>query len=482
MDEAYSICTSSNKENTASTTASDNNNNNNNHEGSDHMLDDPLVGSILSANCTGNVCDSNTLMQITMAATSQSRFLVEHAVDKSERRLLSPLKVDQVMTQLQELPLSLSNSNSAVTSSSCANGGVTHDAAAESSTHSIANSQSQTSGVAVMDRVQLQPSENGILGRYNKQNEDDTTVQMMRKNNAQGGNGQILVLRMRVNFADFYRSTYLDAFPRHIEKGSAQARTIDAAPEVAPAHSHDSLMQALSVDSEMEKDGSAPRNVRLALSQNKEMFLNLFLQGSLGLKDQDAALMGGTHQVSVISHVARTSNHNSKQLVLLDRRTRSPVAVCTLKSKYGPPVITIHSPNPNVFCQAPSPGIKFEGRALYPYAEFHVEGEWPLPVRYSISFAVGNNRYEDQPSYRASHIKVGSPDISVVGKTGSESVMTGCCLINLSKSSDRFTLSIAKGVDPAIFICLAAIVDEVLEHTMRRQFANHKRDEINVRK
>jgi len=447
------------------------------------MLDDPLVGSILSANCTGNVCDPNTLLRITMAATSQSRFLVEHAVDKSERRLLSPLKVNQVMIHLQELPLSLSNSQSAVTavtSSSCNGATVTHTHANNVSAVTAESSQSQTS-------AQLQPNENGILGRYNKQHDDDTTtVQQMRKNNAAlQGNGQILVLRMRVHFADFYRSTYLDAFPRHIEKGSAQARTIDAAPEVAPVNSHDSLMQALSIDSEMDNkgDGNAPRNVRLALSPNKEMFLNLCLQGSLGLKDQDAALMGGKHhQVSVVSHVARTSNHNAKQLVLLDRRTRSPVAVCTLKSKYGPPVITIHSPNPNVFCQAPSPGIKFEGRALYPYAEFHVEGEWPLPVRYSISFAVGNNRYEDQPSYRASHVKVGSPDISVVGKTGSESVMTGCCLINLSKSSDRFTLSIAKGVDPAIFICLAAIVDEVLEHTMRRQFANQKRDEINVRR
>ncbi len=31
------------------------------------------------------------------------------------------------------------------------------------------------------------------------------------------------------------------------------------------------------------------------------------------------------------------------------------------------------------------------------------------------------------------------------------------------------------GVDPSIFICFAALVDEFLEHTMRRQNASLKR-------
>lgn len=454
-DEAYAFCTRySDKENINTTEDA-------NGTADQHMLDDPIVGSLLSAtHCTGNVCDPANLARITMAATSQNRFLVDHKVDRSERRLLSHLKVDEVMRKVtlnealsnnmkNDVPMSMSISNS--------HSGVSSHLTAENG-DVAATTKHSTAVVANMDQNQ------NITDAC-----DGSTSLQTRNTTSLGGYRckDVLMLRMRASFANFYRSTYLDAFPSHIEKGSAQARTIGT-PEVAP----DSLLNALSIDSETDiinNTMNAQRNVNVRLIRTKEMFLNLCLQGSLGLKDEEGTVI----KSAVVS--SSVSPAKQKQLVLLDKRTRSPVAVCTLKSKYGPPVITIHSPNPNVFCQAPS-GVKFEGRALYPYAEFLVEGEWPLPVRYSMSFAVGNNRFEDQPSYRASHVKVGSPDISVVGKTGSESVMAGCCLINLSKSSDRFALSIAKGVDPALFICLAAIVDEVLEHTMRRQFANQLKD------
>jgi len=411
---------------------------------SHHMASDPVIASLLAANAYCGLsntilCDSSTIKNLTLARTAQERFLVEHKMDKQERWLLSQQKVSKALE-----PIYLARS------------------LLDSETENGADDDT-----IVTDALSLKASsENGIISIYEKTDEGkristDVEQEISKKNN------MILRLTMRANFSQFYYENYLESFPRQtIEKGVANSKSVDM-PNLSKTE-EDLIRNVVSFDADIGTSES-PRPVRFV--DNKSKFLNLSIQGSLGLlsslNEEGTGL--ATNAVRALS---------SKQLVLLDESNRSPVAVCSLKALYGPPIIHIHSPNPSIFCQAPSPGMKFEGRALYPWAEFRIEGQFPLPVRYSLHLAVGNDRFELDPSFRASHLQVGSPDISVVGRSEDESIMRGCCIISLGKGAkhrDRFFISIAKGVDPSIFICFAALVDEFLEHTMRRQNASLKR-------
>merc|ERR1719330_840972 len=108
-----------------------------------------------------------------------------------------------------------------------------------------------------------------------------------------------------------------------------------------------------------------------------------------------------------------------------------------------------------------------------------MEGEFPLPVRYSMSMATGNRTYESEPRYKGSHRDVGSPNITILGKMGERKKYGGCCLLALStiKRGEplKFSLKLSEGIDPALFICFTAIVDELLENTMRTQYHSHLR-------
>lgn len=421
----------------------------NSNQSGDHMTNDAMMNALLSANAycglNLNFCTSETLKKLTMARTAQSRFLVQHKMDKPERWLLSQVKVLEGMDHEHvnrpnsllevETNTDLSNSNKNPSEKAAEDG--------------------DTSDFKVEDQQ-------GVIGRY------ASTAEGKQALNSENPSS-LLRLTMRANFSTFYHTVYLRRFPQQvIKKGSALARTVDLPGQVTDKEAN-MLRSAMSVDtSNTQRNGQydALRSIRHAYS--KDVFMRLGIQGSLGLL---AALKG---DVSGTGGIRRSPKKTSmKQLVLIDLGTRAPVAVCALKSLYGPPVVRIHSPNPSIFCQAPSAGIKFEGRALYPWAEIRVEGEFPLPVRYSVSLAIGNDRFESEPSYRGSHLRVGSPDISVVGKTEKESVMSGCAIITLGKggrSNDRFYISIARGVDPSLFLCFAAVVDEILEHTMRMQY------------
>jgi hypothetical protein len=85
-----------------------------------------------------------------------------------------------------------------------------------------------------------------------------------------------------------------------------------------------------------------------------------------------------------------------------------------------------------------------------------------------------DGRFEKEPSYRASHPSTGSPDITMVGRTQTETDYTGCALLsmvsddNVNHGEPFLSLSISRGIDPALLICFAAIVDETVEKSMRR--------------
>ena len=104
--------------------------------------------------------------------------------------------------------------------------------------------------------------------------------------------------------------------------------------------------------------------------------------------------------------------------------------------------------------------------------------------------AEADGRFESEPSYCASPAQPGSPTIHVVGRTESEESYTGCAIFSLetkhwgmdhqsmddNNDSDDddddepfFRLSISRGIDPALMICLAAVIDEIMEKSMRLQ-------------
>lgn len=107
------------------------------------------------------------------------------------------------------------------------------------------------------------------------------------------------------------------------------------------------------------------------------------------------------------------------------------------------------------------------------------EGRYPGKVTYHIYMATGSDgRFEEQASYHAIHESSSSPEIRVIGRTERELTETGCAVLSLAREDDDdsvhdenvfFRLTIARGIDPALFICFAAFIDEAIEKLMRTQ-------------
>ena len=173
--------------------------------------------------------------------------------------------------------------------------------------------------------------------------------------------------------------------------------------------------------------------------------------------------------------------------VLLNRRSGIPIAVCALKTpNKGPPIVRIFTTQQRVFGQNEAAttdqlGLNWAQGSLplYPWAEIVTEGEYPEQVRYSIFLTTGwQGEFEDSPSYHASHVSPGSPEVRVMGRTEREEKHSGCAVFTLCQAPAQcgsdddvfWKVSIARGIDPALMICFAAFVDEAMEKTMRKQY------------
>lgn len=262
------------------------------------------------------------------------------------------------------------------------------------------------------------------------------------------GKVNFLELRMEANLVSFYRREYLRAFPDSPQPKGMQPNIIS---DIAHAFPRDERPIMYAVDN--------------------SSFLNLVVTGSLDLIDRH-----------------HDGNKNKRYLVLMDGPERLPVAVCALKSNQESPVVRIFATKPCALGQkaaASSGDIGILGQSvdLYAWAEFAMEGEFPNPVRYSIYLSVGKDgKFEREPSFKGSHPIPGLPEITVVGRTGRERTYRGCCVLSIiskegtgEDAQSLFNISISRGIDPAIFVCFAAIVDEVVESTMRKQCASKRR-------
>jgi hypothetical protein len=293
-----------------------------------------------------------------------------------------------------------------------------------------------------------------------------------------------LHLKMKPQCPQFYKNhmSVLDLESPIIQAG---LREIPISNGVSPPRSkrHGANTAALdgtspysSLGDEIEFGGGPPSSpIRLMATDSP--FMDLAVTGSLGLvnRPRSRPLMSSPPRKQLKSP--------AHYIVLLNRRSGIPLAVCALKAaSTGPPVVRIYTTKRRVFGQRPAAstgklGLDWsESLPLYTWAEIVTEGKHPDAVKYSIFMASGSDgRFEDTPSYRASHDHVsGSPVIRMVGRTERDAAHTGCAVISLSEDEDDtnehgvfFHLSIARGIDPALIICFAAFLDEVVEKAMR---------------
>jgi hypothetical protein len=224
--------------------------------------------------------------------------------------------------------------------------------------------------------------------------------------------------------------------------------------------------------------GEGPPSSPIRLMVTDAPFMDLAVTGSLGLVHRPRS------RPVMSSPPRKQLKSPAHYIVLMNRRSGIPLAVCALKAaSTGPPVVRIYTTKRRVFGQRPAAstgklGLNWsESLPLYTWAEIVTEGKHPDIVKYSIFMASGSDgRFEDTPSYRATDhaLGSGSPVIRMVGRTERDAAHTGCAVISLSQNEDAadeqgvfFHLSIARGIDPALIICFAAFLDEVVEKRMR---------------
>jgi hypothetical protein len=294
----------------------------------------------------------------------------------------------------------------------------------------------------------------------------------------------ILQVRLKPRFIDFFHSHLVRLLPlspltREVSRGITLNRMtplnkpnpLATQPLLARIHSDSTTSIAESVES-----GVVPPSDPIRLVATGLPFADLALTGSLGM-------MRRREEKVPRSASTRVKSPN-QYMVLFHRRSGLPLTVCALKSGWtGPPIVRIYATKRRMYGQRPASNTKKLGLdwckplPLFPWAEIVTEGRYPSRVTYSIFLAYGNNgRYEESPSYRAEHASAGSPTIRIVGRTEREQQQTGCATLTLCREDgaieeqDLFwNISVAKGIDPALFLCFAAFIDEAMEKTMRQQ-------------
>ena len=248
--------------------------------------------------------------------------------------------------------------------------------------------------------------------------------------------------------------------------------------------------------------GIGPPSNPIQLLVTKSVFIDLAITGTLGLNPKKQHI-----RAAYIDRKVLLSPHD--YIVLLNRRSGVPIAVCTMVTSITShfPVVRMYATKRRVSNQSPvtSTGkLGFtwtESLPLYTWAEFVTESidpddPVPTPESYSIYYVSDSEdgtTLESTPKYRATTSKTNSsgaqslsPTIKIVGRTCREFQTSGCATISMcaddavshdrnsshsSSSSNHDTvfwkLSISQGIDPALFICFNAFIDELMERTMR---------------
>lgn len=308
--------------------------------------------------------------------------------------------------------------------------------------------------------------------------------------------GDVLRLKMPANFGDFYTKRYLQKPPQLSSSKSMPINFVDingrdnkyaedTMPKLVVSYSQES---DFTDNRDVENRRDSPQRDPILLSSNGTSFLNLAVQGNLGI-----AIRNDLHH-NIDSNI-------TPQLLLMNERTEELVALCRTKTRrHGLlPTVRVYSPRPRSVNSQAVDDVTYNDSPLHLWAELNAEGEFPLPMEYTISLANDHDgKIEQEPSYRGKHVDVGKICVKMMGQTNGETHHSGCCLIQMTKkepeddvvtstslttkinsncankdyNSEVFlSLSISRGIDPALFICLTSFIGELLESAMRRQVA-----------
>lgn len=333
----------------------------------------------------------------------------------------------------------------------------------------------------------------------------------------------VLHLKMKANLVDFYQYHYLPMFPDSPKPACISTRTPSP---VWKKHKHHSRLSSGRMEKAFSSSSSSastsggidyfvgPTSYPLRFFLNDSIFMDLAVTGCLGLVDRPIPRRRhgrSSHYASEQHDDLPNRKSPEHYIVLLHRRSGVPLAVCALKATTsGPPIVRIYATKQRATAQRSVASTQQLGLnwssddtsyPLYAWAELIASPQEGMQsFRYDLFLASGlDGRFEPEPSYCASPAEPGSPTIHVVGRTESEESYTGCAILSLESRNgglgrdddddmknfvddDRddddepfFRLSIARGIDPALMICLAAIIDEIMEKSMRMQCEDHTR-------
>jgi hypothetical protein len=298
----------------------------------------------------------------------------------------------------------------------------------------------------------------------------------------------VLRLKMKARLGQFYSQRYLPMFPEGLRPaGVITRKNKGGVPDLASESSSGSSDS--SEDSHFIDYGALPplRGVKCSISN--ESFLDLAVTGSLGLIPRHGQTFR-EHQRTTQQYISVMTSSNLKSpdhyIVLINRRSHFPLAVCALKAGSGPPVIRIYATRRRVFGQRPAATTKQLGLEwavdlpLFTWAEMVTDGNSPEQMKFSIFMANGSDgHFSTHPSYEANFDgDLDEPVIKMIGQTDMERASSGCALISIRVDGDSlhkdvagmsFHIDLARGIDPALMICFTAIADEVIEKSMRQQ-------------
>ena len=422
-------------------------------------LESSILGTELSS--TAGKTDITTGTGATPIVANRDKYALTGRTKRKYRTKVERFRILEESTTAKQLPGPLSRSQETSSSTHAMDQKSQHN----SNTHDKPNgdSSSFSSYHGVIPRSQLPP---GVQPAVIGCGSIFTSLSSRRYSALREDYGRVLHLKVKSSAAKYFWCHYLKQFPQSpVPESVDLVRSSSSFSGISRAWTDSSI----SLPDINYGDHVYASPVQMMLGDSD--FLDLGLTGSLGLIK--------CFEVSETGERLKSPNHYK---ILLNRRSGVPLAVCALRSPNESPVVRIFAIKPRMYGQKPVATTEQLGLTwcqpypLYPWAEFTAEGNFPDPARYNLYLSTGFGRFEKQPSYRAVHETVGSPEVLVLGKTEHERELTGSALLTLQTNEelDYSSVSVARGVDPALMICFTAILDEILEHNMRRHVSYNK--------
>lgn len=298
----------------------------------------------------------------------------------------------------------------------------------------------------------------------------------------------VLRLKMTARLGRFYSDRYLVMFPTGLQpRGAQSSPKRDDLPELVSDASSNSSESSRSGNSQFSEHDALPPTSSVRCAITDELFLDLAITGSLGLIPRSGRTRNGPSSPSsrgfLIKGNLKSPDH---YIVLINRRNGIPLAVCAMKAAAGPPIVRIYATRQCVPGQRPAAttnqlGLEWaKDLPLFAWSEVESDGNFRNKMKFSIFMANGSEGcYEAKPSYEATlDGSSNHPVIEMVGRTETEVAFSDCALISIQADEQRdkrknmdhelsFHLDLAQWIDPALMICFTAIVDEVIEKSIR---------------